>query len=129
MAKGKLYRGRGTRASQRRAFKARYGKRSGYVYGAVIGKVAREQAIRAGRKTERVRGHPSRTRYGAPEWVRAHEATLRGRDWREGGTYKEHVKGGWVPGHWSRSRTGKREWVRGHRMRGHMTRVARVRRR
>lgn len=45
-----LYRGRGS-IRARREFKARYGKRAAYVYGATVGKVRREQ--RAARRRTR----------------------------------------------------------------------------
>lgn len=88
MAKGKLYRGRGTKAAQMRAFRRRYGPRGAAVYGAVVGKVHREQVAlgepgktvenvkegwvpthmsRRGRKKFRVKGHR----------VRAHKARIR----------------------------------------------------
>jgi len=53
MTAGKLYRGKGTKARQLAAFRGRYGKRGAAVYGAVVGKVAREQ----------VRPRPSATSY------------------------------------------------------------------
>lgn len=44
----RLYRGRGTKGRERKAFERRYGKRRGdYIYGAVVGKVKRERAGRA----------------------------------------------------------------------------------
>ena len=45
-----LYRGRGTKERERRAFEKEYGKARGdYVYGATVGKVARERAAKRGR--------------------------------------------------------------------------------
>lgn len=125
MTKKQLYRGRGTKARELRAFRARYGRRGAEVYGKVIGKVAREQAAKRGEKVERVRKHRSHTRKGKPETVRAHEAFLEGERYGPKGSYTEQVKGFTVPAHASRSRKGKREWVKAHRVRPHRTRVRR----
>lgn len=43
-----LYRGEGTEAREKREFRARYGSRGDYVYGATVGKVKREREARAG---------------------------------------------------------------------------------
>jgi len=44
MAKEHLYRGRGTKARQKKKFEKEYGKKKGdYVYGATVGKVKRER--------------------------------------------------------------------------------------
>lgn len=126
MSKKKLYRGSGTKARMKRSFARRYGARGAYVYGAVIGKVAREQARKRGRKVERIRGHPSHSRSGTPEEVRPHEAILVGSRYPPEGSYSEMVRGYEVPGHASRSRKGKREWVRRHRVRAHPTTVRRI---
>lgn len=59
---GRLYRGRGTRQRELRKFEAEYGREKGRrVYGAVIGKVRREQ-VRSGARSpiERVRPHTGR---------------------------------------------------------------------
>ncbi|MCI4360083.1 MAG: hypothetical protein L3J91_00105 [Thermoplasmata archaeon] len=73
-----LYRGRGTPERERRAFTEEYGPRKGpKVYGAVVGKVARERAERrpSGELRERVRGHLE-TRNGRTFRVRAHTARI-----------------------------------------------------
>jgi hypothetical protein len=73
-----LYRGEG-KVVQRRAFERRYGKARGdRVYGATIGKVARERAARrpSGTVVEEVKGHVSFSASGAPEWVSRHEARV-----------------------------------------------------
>lgn len=75
---GKLYRGKGTKARQERAFKARYGKRGPEVYGKVLGKVAREQAAeRGGIKIEQVKQHESKSKRGRKFQVRHHIARIR----------------------------------------------------
>ena len=127
MAKGKLYRGAGTRSRQLRAFGRRYGKRGRAVYGAVVGKVAREQAVARGEKVERVRPHRSHTRSGHTEHVRGHPARLEGERYGWGARHVRRVTGYWVPAHWSYSKAGKREWVAGHRVRGHSTHVTTLR--
>ncbi len=81
----KLYRGPGTRSKEARAFGRRYGKRGGrarkggaYVYGAVIGKVKREQAAkRGGVLIEEVKRHTSHSKKGKPFIVRRHKARVR----------------------------------------------------
>ncbi len=40
----RLYKGKGTKARERAAFRKKYGARGSYVYGAVVGKVKRERA-------------------------------------------------------------------------------------
>jgi hypothetical protein len=125
MAAKRLYKGRGTKARMTRAFERRYGKRGRAVYGAVIGKVAREQAARRGEKVERVRRHESTSRKGRRFEVRAHEARLEGERYHPRGEYEEEVRGYEVPAHASRSRKGKREWVRRHHVRRHKARVRR----
>lgn len=123
MSEGHLYRGRGTRSRQLRNFKERYGARGAEVYGKVVGKVAREQAEKRGRKVERVRAHGSHTRYGARERVRSHRATLIGSRYGSTGSYTETVRPHYVKGHYSYTRSGERVWVRGHYVRGHGARV------
>ena len=74
----RLYRGR-AKAIELRDFEARYGKAKGpRVYGATVGKVAREQvaASPSGVKVEHVRGHMSFSSEGRPERVRAHKARI-----------------------------------------------------
>ena len=74
----RLFRGR-QGAQERKDFEARYGKAHGdAVYGATVGKVAREQAAASpsGVKIEHVRGHMSFSSTGAPEKVRPHTARI-----------------------------------------------------
>lgn len=128
MATSHLYRGRGTPSRQLKSFKARYGARAGYVYGATVGKVAREQARLRGEKRERVREHRSTTRLGVPEYVRSHEARLEGSRYGPIGSYEteirtHEVRPHRVRAHLSRSKRGRIERVRGHVVRGY--RVAR----
>lgn len=68
----------GAQASQLRAFQKRYGKRKGaLVYGAVIGKVRREQFEAGTRgREEWVSPHKSHSRTGRPEHVRGHVARV-----------------------------------------------------
>lgn len=76
---GRLYRGRGTRARELRSFQERYGARRGRrVYGAVVGKTARERAARRPRHTlrERVKPHWSESSEGKRYRVRGHEAII-----------------------------------------------------
>ncbi|MDE1822064.1 MAG: hypothetical protein KGI98_14585 [Euryarchaeota archaeon] len=76
--KRSLFRGR-QGAQERKDFEARYGKKHGdAVYGATVGKVAREQAAASpsGVKIEHVRGHMSFSSAGAPERVRPHTARI-----------------------------------------------------
>jgi bisphosphoglycerate-dependent phosphoglycerate mutase len=73
----RLYR-EGAHGTEEREFEDRYGEHKGErVYGAVVGKVAREQAAeRGGKKVERIRRHPATSSQGKPYIVRAHEAEV-----------------------------------------------------
>jgi hypothetical protein len=74
----KLYRGRGTKAKELRAFGRRYPGRGKIVYGRVIGKVKREQAAkRGGVLIEEVKRHRSHSSKGKPFIVRRHNARVR----------------------------------------------------
>ena len=88
MTPKRLYRGKGTKTRQLRAFRQRYGARGAVVYGKVIGKVHREQvALREpGAATEHVRSF----------WVPGH-MSHRGRK-------KFRVTGHIVHGHTARIR-------------------------
>jgi hypothetical protein len=126
MSKGNLYRGRGTKEAQLRRFRAAYGRRGPGVYGAVVGKVAREQARKRGKKVEKVKGHMSTSVLGKPYFVKAHEAVLVGERYKPGSTYTVITRPYEVPTHVSHSKTGKREIVRRHKVKAHKTRVRRL---
>lgn len=74
----RLYRGKGTKRFELRKFNKRYGaKRGKAVWGAVIGKVAREQAAATGRtKIEWVKRHKAHSVKGRPFIVRRHPARV-----------------------------------------------------
>ena len=120
-----LYRGKNSRRREMAKFAAAYGRRGPGVYGAVVGKVARAQARKMGRKVERVRAHASRSRTGKPEWVGAHVAVLEPSPLWPKGAYVNKVKSGWVPAHWSHTKTGRRVRVKGHKIRAHKAIVKR----
>lgn len=78
-----LYRNAEERERVEREFERRYGggrsetgESPREIYGATVGKVAREQAAHepGGVKVEHVPGHISFSREGDREWVRSHEA-------------------------------------------------------
>ena len=73
-----LYTNRRERAQNLRSFKARYGKRGPEVFGAVVGKVRREQ-VAAGKRSNRewVAPHTSHSRTGRREHVKGHYARVR----------------------------------------------------
>ena len=73
--RGHIYRD-GAEGRELREFEARYGPEHGReVYGAVVGKVAREQAAYrpGGVKVEHIPGHISFSSKGQREWVRGSE--------------------------------------------------------
>lgn len=73
-----LYTNPTERKANLREFEERYGSEKGRrVFGAVVGKVRREQ-VREGRRgpVERIRTHVSHTRYGKREHVRGHRARI-----------------------------------------------------
>ncbi len=73
-----LYSNPAERKKNLRSFEERYGAAKGKrVYGAVVGKVRREQAAAGTRsRVERVGAHRSTSRTGNPEWVRGHRARI-----------------------------------------------------
>ncbi len=104
-----LYRD-GAAPAEERAFDERYGARGPEVYGAVVGKTAREEAAkRGGRKVERVRRHKSTTSRGKVFEVRQHEAIVvpeeEDRPRSQGGTHE--VDGHYSGGHWVRDHRAK----------------------
>ncbi len=76
--KTRLYR-KGGKARSLKSFKARYGARKGArVFGAVVGKVKREQAAKhSGVLIEEVKRHTSHSKKGTPFIVRRHKARVR----------------------------------------------------
>ena len=73
-----LYR-EGAKAKEEKSFEERYGKKKGEkVYGAVVGKVKREQLEAEGKSVgrEHVKGHISFTKRGGVYRVKGHYATV-----------------------------------------------------
>lgn len=88
MSKGRLYKGKGTKARNLTKFRKRYGSRGGRIYGAVVGKVHREQVAlgERGKSTERVRSG----------WVPGHWSRRNGKRFRVKGhrvrAHKAHIR-------------------------------------
>src|SRR5579864_6460946 len=77
MAKEKHLYKEGANVKMEADFERKYGPRGKEIYGAVLGKVAREKAAaNGGTYVEEVKAHESRSATGTPEHVRGHKAIV-----------------------------------------------------